>query len=126
MESWKSRAKAGASPESKAAVLRLYAGISSEPVALCTFMFFSNLWTPFQSILMFCIVRMSLLPVSGMQEISGHFGEIKWQSSDFPRLVQYLDALRRENEISKVILYALHIYPRPEINPSAARLGTMV
>ena len=54
MESWKGRAKAEAS--SSAAVFRMYAGISSGHMALCTLKFFSSLWTPFQSNQMFCIV----------------------------------------------------------------------
>ena len=54
---------------SPAAVSRMYAGISSGPVALCTFRLFNNLWTPFQSILIACIVGMSLYPVSVMLEI---------------------------------------------------------
>ena len=88
-DNWNNTASAGAN--SSAAVFRMKTGISSGPVALCIFRFFNNLWMPFESTLMSCIVGAVLSPMLGMLERSS------WVNTDLNCSFRMLRRMLKNN-----------------------------
>ena len=76
-EAWKNSVNVGVS--SSASVLSSLVGMWSGPVALCSLSVHRSLWMPFGVIMMCCMSRCGLAPLSGMVDVSSFWVNTDWK-----------------------------------------------
>ena len=76
-EAWKNSVNVGVS--SSASVLSSLVGMWSGPVALCSLSVHRSLWMLFGVIMMCCMSRCGLAPLSGMVDVSSFWVNTDWK-----------------------------------------------